>query len=102
MALNRGKDLYFERSAELATRRNFSELQRAFRELGPLAFGYMTEELSLVAGDNPVVPTVAGPRGRITVFQTAASTLTDKGLDSNGRWIVTASAPCKARFVFLP
>ena len=89
------------RVADLDANKNFETVRTAFYELGPAALGYMTDELTLATGDNEVTPTIAGPRGRITVFQSAAATLTDQGLNSKGQWVVTASAPCRVRFIFV-
>lgn len=84
-----------------AEMRNWREVETAFRDLGPAADAALTGYVNLVAGDNEVsLPRgVVNPRGRITVYQNAASTLLDVGL-RNGRWVVNASAATRARFLF--
>lgn len=98
---NRGKTVRFKRTDDKIVDDNFESVKAAFYELGPAALGYLTDEISLVAGDNRITPTIPGPRGRFTVFQSAAADLTDQGLNSEGQWVVTASAPCRARFIFI-
>jgi hypothetical protein len=67
--------------------------------LCPVVRGALTGKLALVAGDNKVTTPVSNPRGRVTVFQDAASTLID-GAATPTTWVVNASAPCNAIFLF--
>lgn len=80
---------------------NFAEVSRGLSELSPLANGVETTDQTLAVGDNniPVPGKIKTPRGRVTTYISAASTLFDKGM-VNGKWVVNASAVCTARFLF--
>lgn len=79
--------------------KNFSEITRVMSSFYVGTLAVQTEAV-LVAGDNEVVPTVASPSGRFVVYQSAAANLFDKGLNSSGKWVINASAPCTVRLAF--
>lgn len=79
--------------------KNFQELVKLFALFYQGAVAVQVTAV-LAAGDNEITPTVASPQGRFIVYQDAASTLFDKGLNSSGKWVINASAPCTVRLAF--
>lgn len=78
---------------------NFNQVGNALQGLADLA-GSKTVSVDLIAGDNQIVPTVANPQGRLLLFQSAAATLFDRGLNTLGKWVINSSAPCAVRIAF--
>lgn len=89
----------FKKTLDPSTDFNFSELRKVFFDLFDGAAAKSTQA-ALVAGDNQISPTVPFPRGRIITYQDAAANLFDKGLNSIGKWVINASAPCNIRLSF--
>ena len=84
-----------------AAQRNFVRIAEAFAKLAALCGGHETQLIALSTGDNLITPPgQVRPRARITVYQDAPADLSDGGLQADGKWKVTASAPCRARFLF--
>lgn len=81
------------------TQTNFDELTKKFAEFSSLVDSKEVEQ-TLVTGDNAVTVPMPRPRGRVITYQSAAANFFDKGLDSNGRWTINASAPCTVRLFF--
>lgn len=82
-------------------RRNWVETERVLDRMCPVVDGALSATVDLVAGDNPVsLPRgITNPRGRLTVFLSAAVDVYDVGLVS-GRWVVNSSGAARARFLF--
>lgn len=81
------------------TNRNFTELSKTLNQLYDGANAKQTTA-TLVVGDNEITPTVINPQGRIITYQDAASSLFDKGLNTNGKWVINASIACNIRLAF--
>jgi hypothetical protein len=90
----------YRRVSDPDTQYNFQETLRNLVELGPVAFAQPTGDVVLAIGDNLVTPTVTRPQGRILAYQSAASTLTDKGLNATGQWVLNSTAACTVRLLF--
>lgn len=77
-----------------------------FREISKLVYSFYDgatakpTEATLAIGDNEITPTVSSPQGRFIIFQSAAASLFDKGLNASGKWVINASAPCTVRLAF--
>lgn len=82
-----------------AAQKNFNELRKVFFEMYAGA-GSKETSATLAVGDNEIPPTVPNPKGRIITFQSAASTLFDKGLNSAGKWVINSSAICDIKLAF--
>lgn len=82
-----------------AVNRNFQSLTNKFAEMFP-GVDSRPITVTLVVGDNVVVPPVVRPRGRILTFQSAASNLFDKGLNAAGNWVINASSACTVTLYF--
>lgn len=87
-------------ASDPAAQDNFARIKTVLAELCPVCHGKATELVTLAAGDNSVRPSVPRPIGRITTYIDGAVVLYDKGLNSNGQWVVNSSNACKARFIF--
>jgi hypothetical protein len=80
--------------------RNFDEIRRHFRDVA--VSGKIGPTITLRSGINLVNPAIPHPSARATVFLSPGTvTLTDVGLQADGRWQVNASAICTARFLWL-
>lgn len=83
------------------THRNFNELSKHLQQMSPIVDGKVTESVNLIVGDNDIpLPDGFRPQHRLTLYQSAASSLFDKGLTTAGRWRVNASVACACRFLF--
>jgi hypothetical protein len=83
------------------TQRNFERLRTALAQMAALVGGRETGLLSLVTGDNLITPPNGlRPRGRLVLYQDAPANLSDGGLQSDGRWKLTSTAPCRVRLLF--
>lgn len=80
--------------------RNFEEIKRILSQMHPHVNGVPTGDVNLSTGANRIKPSIPRPTGRHIVYQSAAATLTDDGLDSAGFWVIQASAPCIVRLIF--
>ena len=99
----RGKTipLLMGKVADEVTDRNFRHIADTLAKLSAHVAGQETGQISLSTGDNYVVPPNGmRPRSRITAYQDAPATIHDGGLQADGRWKVTASSPCRVRFIF--
>lgn len=94
-----GRSPSYIRVSDAATYHNFVETARNFVELWP---GVWAHEMSmtLATGDNKVKPPMPRPRGRITTYADSAAVVFDKGLDSQGNWVLNSSAPVNLRVAF--
>ena len=93
------KQPLFRRDSNVVMNQNLDELTKQFSEFYPGVYA-KEKEVVVSTGDNTISPTVPRPRGRLITFQDAAATFFDKGLDSNGLWVLNASAPCTIRIAF--
>lgn len=89
----------FVSTDNVAVNRNFQSLTNKFAEMFP-GVDSRPITVTLVIGDNVVVPPVARPKGRILTFQSAASNLFDKGLNADGNWVINASSSCRVTLYF--
>jgi len=96
-----GKPVLADTSGTSSLERNFSEIKKSFDEACPVIRGVITDEVTLVAGENRVkLPgKIKKPEGRLTVYQTLAADITDGGL-SSGYWLVTSTATTRVKFLF--
>lgn len=79
--------------------RNFQSLTSKFAEMFP-GVDSRPITVTLVIGDNVIVPPVSRPKGRILTFQSASSVLFDKGLNSAGNWVINSSSSCTVTLYF--
>lgn len=99
MATQNARRPLIARVADETSNRNFQELQRFFVELFPGVWA-REREVTLITGDNAIMPSAPRPRGRIIVYQSAAANFFDKGLNASGAWVLNSSAPCTIRIAF--
>lgn len=90
----------FAKTENVPTDQNFAELKKILGALHPLVSAKMTGNVELAVGTTRVKPPLAKPSGRILVYQSAASDISDSGLDGDGYWVFTSSAACTCRFLF--
>lgn len=87
------------RVADETLQRNFDRIKQALVSLAPIASAVLTGDIALAIGANTIPSPGYRPRGRIVVYQTAASTITDTGTDANGQLTVNSTAACTCRFL---
>ena len=95
------RQLLLGRTGEPTIDRNMDRIQGQLADLRQKLLDFLTDEVSLVSGDNVVAPSIPRPRARITAYLSAAVTLYDKGLQADGTWVVNSSGTATARFLFI-
>lgn len=81
------------RTDDRHARENDKRIVRQLDRLSPAASGVVME-VNLVAGDNLIRPPMKSPQGYYVTYRGDGTvTLTDKGLDDQGNWVITASGP---------
>lgn len=90
----------FVRCDDEQVNRNFTNMQKWMGDLSVVIRGQITPDTLLATGNNFITPPLKNVRGRIVVYQSEPADISDGGLQSDGRWLMVASAPTTVRLLF--